>query len=223
MASQDFYSILGISREARPEQIKEAYHSLARKHHPDRQISEEVQAIDDVDFVAITVAYNTLKDQGKREKYDEEMKKRSGQPAKAQGEDERAQQTRDEIGKNAYVRGVAEMKQGRFQSAKDLFYTAVKHDSTQPDYYSMLGLATIESGGGFSVAEMNCEKAIALAPWNPQYHVNLGKVYLKANIKSQAKKKLEEALRWDPNHKEANLLMASLEKKSSLWQRLKGK
>src|ERR687893_319663 len=35
MAKEDFYKVLGIKRDAKPEEIKKAYRRLARKHHPD--------------------------------------------------------------------------------------------------------------------------------------------------------------------------------------------
>ena len=35
MAKEDYYQVLGIKRDAKPEEIKKAYRRLARKYHPD--------------------------------------------------------------------------------------------------------------------------------------------------------------------------------------------
>ena len=226
MARGTYFDLLGVSRDATEDQIQEAYHRIARKYHPDMYVAlgqEFFPESDDTDFVEITRAYNTLKDALKREKYKEELKKRTGAPPEEKSEAERAEDTRLEMAKNSYNRGMAEMKRKRFQSARELFQAAVNNAPEEPEYYSMLGVATIEAGRGFSVAEMNCEKAIAMSEWNAQYHANLGKVYLRANIKSHAKRKFQDALHWDPNNRDAKEALTQLEQKKSLWDRLRGK
>jgi curved DNA-binding protein len=60
---KDYYNILGIDRTATPEQIKQAYRSLAMKHHPDR-------GGDVTQFQTIQEAYSVLSDEVKRQQYD---------------------------------------------------------------------------------------------------------------------------------------------------------
>ncbi len=67
MEYKDYYKILGVSRDATPEEIKRAYRKLARKYHPD--VSKEPDA--EEKFKAINEAYEVLKDPEKRKAYDQ--------------------------------------------------------------------------------------------------------------------------------------------------------
>jgi molecular chaperone DnaJ len=64
--TQDLYDVLGVSRDASPEQIKKAYRQLARKLHPDVNPDVETQER----FKEVTRAYDVLSDPKKRELYD---------------------------------------------------------------------------------------------------------------------------------------------------------
>jgi len=66
---RDYYEILGVPRDAKPDDIRRAYRKLARKHHPDvvppaerAQAEEEIKAVNE--------AYEVLRDPKKRQRYD---------------------------------------------------------------------------------------------------------------------------------------------------------
>ncbi len=67
MASKDYYSTLGVPRDASDEAIRTAYRNLARKHHPDVNPGDQ-QA--EERFKEIAEAYAVLGDSGKRQQYD---------------------------------------------------------------------------------------------------------------------------------------------------------
>lgn len=76
MAIKDYYSILGVSKTATPEEIKAAYRKLAKQYHPDLHPNDEAAA---EKFKEINEAYSVLSDPEKRQRYDRgEMDQGSG-------------------------------------------------------------------------------------------------------------------------------------------------
>src|SRR6201997_5206368 len=67
MAKQDFYELLGVGRDASPEDIKKAFRKLAMQFHPDRNPGDETA---EHRFKEINEAYEVLKDPNKRAAYD---------------------------------------------------------------------------------------------------------------------------------------------------------
>ncbi len=67
MAKEDYYKVLGVKRDAKPEDIKKAYRRLARKHHPDVNPGDKSA---EERFKMITEAHDVLSDPKKRSVYD---------------------------------------------------------------------------------------------------------------------------------------------------------
>lgn len=65
--AEDLYEILGVSRDAPPEEIKAAYRKLARKYHPDAN-REDPDA--EEKFKRVAAAWEVLGDPEKRKAYD---------------------------------------------------------------------------------------------------------------------------------------------------------
>ena len=68
MDYQDYYSILGVGKQATQEEIKKVFRKLARKYHPDVNPGDAAAT---EKFKEISEAYEVLSDPEKRRKYDE--------------------------------------------------------------------------------------------------------------------------------------------------------
>ena len=68
MAKRDYYEVLGLSRGATEQDMKNAFRKLAKEHHPDRNAGN---AESERKFKELNEAYQVLSDQQKRAAYDQ--------------------------------------------------------------------------------------------------------------------------------------------------------
>lgn len=64
MTKRDYYEVLGVGKNASADEIKKSFRRLAVKHHPDRGGDESA-------FKEVNEAYEVLKDNSKRQRYDQ--------------------------------------------------------------------------------------------------------------------------------------------------------
>ena len=67
MAKEDYYTLLGVSKDASQDEIKRAYRKMAVKYHPDKNPGDKSA---EEKFKQVSEAYDVLKDEQKRAAYD---------------------------------------------------------------------------------------------------------------------------------------------------------
>ena len=65
MAKRDYYEVLGVGKDASADEIKKAFRRKAIELHPDKEGGDETK------FKEVNEAYEVLKDQSKRQRYDQ--------------------------------------------------------------------------------------------------------------------------------------------------------
>src|SRR3954449_5475396 len=64
--ARDYYDVLGVSRDAGPDELQQAFRRLARRNHPD--VNRDPGA--EERFKEVNEAYSVLSDPDQRKKYD---------------------------------------------------------------------------------------------------------------------------------------------------------
>jgi len=72
-SEHDYYSILDVPRGASDADIRRAFRTLAKEHHPDSRQAGNGEDSAKRDFRVIIEAYETLKDSSRRAAYDQEL------------------------------------------------------------------------------------------------------------------------------------------------------
>ena len=65
---RDYYEVLGVNKDATPEEIKKAYRKLSKANHPDLHPGDKAC---EERFKEANEAYEVLSDEEKRKKYDQ--------------------------------------------------------------------------------------------------------------------------------------------------------
>lgn len=223
--AKDHYDILDVARLATGDEIKNAYHALARRFHPDRFHQSESQLRSRVEsaFARIAQAYEVLSDQSLRADYD---LKRSPKPAGTSAQKPAAAEKRaggpkqSAPGSDAnraavsFQRGRDALQNNRHEEAIRFLAEAAMLAPREAQYRAQYGQALIRQSKMRRVAETELNAALALAPENASYRVMLAELYRQLGLQKRAEGELERALSVDPKNAAARALLASIRSKS---------
>ncbi|HVS83248.1 MAG TPA: DUF4388 domain-containing protein [Pyrinomonadaceae bacterium] len=225
-SAKDHYEVLDIARLAGAEEIKNAYHSLARRFHPDRFHKSDSALRSRVDsaFARIAQAYETLSNSPRRAFYDAKLRVKSptaGATKIAASEKpydvaakRGAKAPESERAESSFQQGLAALQRNQRDQAIRLLAEAAMLAPREARYRANYGHALIGETNARRVAESELQAAVSLEPDNASHRVMLAELYETLGLRRRAQGEVERALAADPQNKAARALLTSLKNKS---------
>ncbi len=216
--AKSHYDVLDLARLADAAEIKGAYHSLARRFHPDHFHKSDSALRNRVDsaFARIAQAYETLSHSALRAAYDTKLASKSVDAgAKTTGAEKPVAEGKEktpnaERAETSFQQGLAALKRSARDQAIRLFAEAAMLQPREARYRANYGYALIGETNARRVAESELQAAISLEPNNTAHRVMLAEFYQKMGLRRRAQGEVERALAADPQNKAAQALLASL-------------
>jgi DnaJ-class molecular chaperone len=184
----DYYALLGVTREAGENEIRERFRALAREAHPDRA-PRELKAEAEAKFQDLTEAVNVLTNPDRRKAYDFERAFKASEAASPDA---------DSVAQSLLAQGMQAYKERQFADAAGNFQLAVHRNPNDARAQHYLGLAAARSGD-MRTAVKALEVAVMLDPHNVTLLKDAGTVFRQAGLLVKAERAYQEALRWDPS------------------------
>ncbi len=222
------YEVLGVVRSADQNTLKQTYHRLARRFHPDRyhQDAELYGRVQEM-FAKITQAYDTLRDRAARASYDLKLEKELNKQQPSFGNQSQARTAQQQpaassssappshaaSGEESYQRGMAALKMGNKPVALLAFAEAARLEPKVARYRAQYGQALAENVQLRHHAEAEMQAAVALEPSNVAHRVGLARLYQNLGFFKRAQGELERALAIDAQNTEALKLLEELQLK----------
>jgi curved DNA-binding protein CbpA len=193
------FNVLEVPPDASPEDIKAAYHRLAKRWHPDRYTGDEkVEA--EARFRELAEAFSTLKDPSKRLALQQQLPKAptSGPAVEFESAQERTPEDWAVMAKSAF-------DEGNVAQARALIHYAIRLDSDKPNYQTLLASILEQEGGDLRAVVKALETAVRLAPRDVESHIRLANHFQTLGMAARAQRHLQLAKEISPNHPKLRL------------------
>lgn len=184
--SLDYYGILNVDRGATTDEIRRAYHRMAKEFHPDRYLHLESDSLKEklhIIFSHINEAYRELASHRNIPK-----------SAPSLSEDSARKEYNKNLARTRFGEGRRFFGSGQYEEAATLFGQAIYLDSKVAQYHYYYGMALIKNKK-MKPAEEALKMALKLEPDNSAYIAELGHIYLELGFTTRARSTFEKALK----------------------------
>ena len=196
------FDVLEIPSDASPEDIKAAYHRLAKQWHPDRYAGEaKVEA--EARFRELAEAFSILKDPGKRLAVMQQLPKTAAAASPAPGKEAKekdAEAPPERTAEDWAAQAKEAFDGGRVDQAQALIQYAIRMDDRKPQYHALLATILEQSGGDLRAVVKALEAAVRLAPRDVDSHLRLATHFQTLGMVARAQRHLQTAREIAPNH-----------------------
>lgn len=194
------FEVLEIPPDASPEDIKTAYHRLAKQWHPDRFTGPE-KAEAEARFRQLAEAFSTLKDPGKRLALQQQMPRSAAAPvAKEKDKDQDREGGQERTAEDWAAMAKAAYDEGRVDQARALIHYAIRLDDAKPHYHALLATILEREGDDLRAVVKALEAAVRLAPRDVDSHLRLAAHFQTLGMAARAQRHLQTAREISPNH-----------------------
>jgi curved DNA-binding protein CbpA len=190
------FEVLEISPDASAEDIKTAYHRLAKQWHPDRYTGKEKE-VAEARFRELAEAFSILKDPGRRLSFQQQMPRVQAAPATAAREQDSPRERSAEdwagMAREAF-------KDGKVDQARALVHYAIRMDGSKAAYHALLASILEQEGGDVRAVVKSLEMAVRLDPKDVESHIKLAGHFQSQGMSARAQRHLQLAHELAPNH-----------------------
>lgn len=197
------YEILEISPGSSAEEIKAAYHRLAKKWHPDRFAGAEKEAAE-THFRQLAEAFNMLRDTGRREDMPKTQQAPSADAAPIQLAQEPIPQTvplHERTAADWYEDAKKAYESRDYDRALGLVHYCIRMDPEKAEHHALQAKVLLAGGGDKKALVRALETAVRLNPKDVDSIILLAEVFQSVGMYARATKMWETARELAPNHR----------------------
>ena len=209
-ARGDHFTVLGVSRTASADEVRQAYFTLARKLHPDRMAAlgyvDETREAQQL-FAQINTAFSVLNDPARRDDYSR-MLARGGEAA-VRAEESQAEELALAVmrAEEAFRRGEMALRRDQLAQAVAAFSEAVELQPKETEYQVYLSWAKFavapDKNAVAAETRKTLQRAADASDRSPTARFYLGRVERMLGREREALAHFQAVLMIKPNHGEA--------------------
>ncbi|HJW34916.1 MAG TPA: DnaJ domain-containing protein [Holophagaceae bacterium] len=196
------FDVLEVSQDANPDEIRAAYHRLAKQWHPDRFAGDE-KAKAEERFRQLAEAFANLKDPLKRQSYQTARPQiptagaagpgvQPGVPTQERSAEDWAEESRKALAAR------------QLDQAKGYVQYALRLDSARPEFHLLLSEILEAEGRDPRGAIRSLETYLKAKPKDAEALIRLADLYLGQGMQARAQRFLDDARVIAPKHKRFN-------------------